>query len=85
MGCSFGPFDALPPPVAQRQFQHELAKMHALSLCSKERRSPRRRRRYLAGDGERRTKEDARFSDRRPEPMMPLDCAHADTVLGRGA
>lgn len=25
-------FDALPPLVAQRQFQHELAKMHALSL-----------------------------------------------------
>ncbi len=25
-------FDSLPPPVAQREFQHELAKMHALSL-----------------------------------------------------
>lgn len=25
-------FDALPPPAAQREFQHELAKMHALCL-----------------------------------------------------
>jgi hypothetical protein len=25
-------FDSLPPAVAQREFQHELAKMHALSL-----------------------------------------------------
>jgi hypothetical protein len=25
-------FDTLPPSVAQREFQHELAKMHALSL-----------------------------------------------------
>ena len=25
-------FDSLPPPAAQREFQHELAKMHALSL-----------------------------------------------------
>jgi len=25
-------FDSLPPSVAQREFQHELAKMHALSL-----------------------------------------------------
>ncbi len=31
-------FDALPPLVAQRQFQHELAKMHALSLALLEKR-----------------------------------------------
>ncbi len=31
-------FDALSPPVAQRQFQHELVKMHALSLSLLEKR-----------------------------------------------
>ena len=30
-------FDALPPLVAQREFQHELARMHALSLSLLER------------------------------------------------
>ena len=80
-------FDALPPLVAQRQFQHELAKMHALSLSllEKSSRSPRRRRhRFAGGDGKRRTKQDIRSTGRRPQPTAQRNRALRMRMLRRG-